>query len=562
MSSLENVRSCVWMFAHIEKSIRKRRNIMKNLKFSLLVVVLLAGGAASGDYLKMDPPPDVDKADHSHGNKPTCWVAAGSNLLAGAGYGDGNNVQERADDIYMELCNHLVDCNQCGWDDTAITTWRDSKFNTWKNTNPYNSVVVRGNRNPRPPYKVTNLPEVVGDNLRKCNLLSLSIRKPTGGGGSGGHSVATWGDSGEDVNDINVNPAKVKISDSDYWIISEAVQTYTYDDYNNPNPGDCNEGVGWYFNYSNKPHWYIDGYTMLQPTESNTPATRTLVTSAKFTYNGNDPCALDLHYKISSNKQILSYRTSIDRDTNHLPTFWEDSNWVNVSWDLNDNPVPKGSIITATAEIVVPYDANGNTISINNIYWTPMLLQPGPGMWGWGRHQELAGGSGIYPAPNMCGGYVVCALMIFGDSMGTIPVAEYFYQFDYDYYQSPEQHTITFQREPGTGTYYMGFFRFGHSYGLLTDEELQQFYDWKNVEYPGPPFPLLQPRTFVLNWAGQLPYPQGQDLINPEPNECGDPGTFYYAGDLNKDCRVDLFDMAMFCGDWLGCTEPNRVNCP
>jgi len=181
-------------------------------------------------------------------------------------------------------------------------------------------------------------------------------------------------------------------------------------------------------------------------------------------------------------------------------------------------------------------------------------------MWGWGRHNELPGGQSLY-APNMCGGYVVCAFMVFADQMGGMPVGEYRYQFDYDYYQNPEQHMITFQPE-GTGTYYMGFFRFGHSYGLLTDEELDAFYDWKNVEEPGPPFPPLAPRTFVLNWAGQLPYPQGQDLINPEPNECGDPGTWYVSGDINKDCKVDWQDFSDLAATWLVCTDPNQDNCP
>jgi len=494
---------------------------MKNPKFNLFCVISLfsvallsvvLSGAATADYLKMNPPPDIDKVDYAFGNAQSCWVAAGSNLLAGAGYGDGNNVQERADDIYKELCNNLVDCNSCGWDDTAVTKWLQSAYNSQKNTNPYNSVVVRGNRNPRPPYKITNLPEVIGDNLRKCDFLSLSIRRPTSDSsvGTGGHSVACWGDSGADVNDINVNPDKVKISDSDYWDATQALQTYTYDDYNNPNPGDCNEGVGWYFDYWNKPHWYIDGYTMLQPTEANTPVTRTLVASASFTYNGSDPCATYLYYRISSNSNLLSYRTTLDWDTNHMPTFWEDSNWVNVSWNLTDHHVPKGSSVTVTAEIVVAYDAvNGNSISINSVFWGPLILQPIPGAWMRGRHPELPGGATLN-APNMCGGYVICAAMIFAGPSGP-PIGEYRWQLDYDYYQNPEHHEITFEpNEPGT--YFAGYFRFGHSYGLLMDNELKTFSDWKTIEYPAPPFPAFQRRQFTLDWSGQLPWPQAPPL--------------------------------------------------
>jgi hypothetical protein len=537
--------------------------------FLFVAAVLLATSAvAAGDYMKMNPPPDVDKGEHQHGNKPTCWVAAGSNLLAGAGYGDGNNVQQRADEIYDEICyNNLCDCNKTGWDDTAIQKWLNSGFNTQKNTNPYTLVKIFGNRitHQRYPYARTDLPELIGDHLRKCNFLSLSSSKVDCNDvnvGKDGHSTAFWGDDGEDINDINSNPGKLKITDSDYWNISEAVQTYTYDDYNNPNPDECNEGVGWYFNYNDSDdHRYIDGYVTLEPNTNAFPNPRVLVASAKFNYN-SDPCALDLHYKISSNRQLLSYRTSIDWDTNHTPTFMEDTNWVNVTWDLSDNPVPKGSFVTVTAEIVVPYDdVNGNSISIDSVMWTPLNLKPIPGSVMRGRHFELPGGAGMSYIPNMCGGYVVCACMIFTNPSGAPPpVGEYRWVLDYDYYQDPEHHEITF--EPNvTGTYYMGYFRFGHSYGFLMDDELQTFNNWKTTVYPGPPFPALQKMSFPLNWAGQLPYPKGQDLINPVPQQCGDPGTFYYGGDINKDCYVDYKDFAIFADGWLGCTNPADPNC-
>jgi len=162
--------------------------------------------------------------------------------------------------------------------------------------------------------------------------------------------------------------------------------------------------------------------------------------------------------------------------------------------------------------------------------------------------------------PNMCGGYVVCACMIFGDPQGAIPIGEYRWVLDYDYYQDPEHHEITFgPNEPGT--YFMGFFRFGHSYGFLMDDELQTFSNWKTYEYPTPPFPQMVTRTFMLDWTGQLPYPKGQDYLNPEPQQCGDPGTYYFGGDINKDCYVDFEDFALFTAGWLGCTNPADPNC-
>jgi hypothetical protein len=41
--------------------------------------------------------------------------------------------------------------------------------------------------------------------------------------------------------------------------------------------------------------------------------------------------------------------------------------------------------------------------------------------------------------------------------------------------------------------------------------------------------------------------------------QCGDWG--YKYGDLNRDCKVDLYDFAIFAEDWLTCTMPDEPNC-
>jgi hypothetical protein len=41
--------------------------------------------------------------------------------------------------------------------------------------------------------------------------------------------------------------------------------------------------------------------------------------------------------------------------------------------------------------------------------------------------------------------------------------------------------------------------------------------------------------------------------------ECGDWG--YKSGDLNRDCKVDFTDFAVFAEDWLGCTMSDDPNC-
>lgn len=528
------------------------------------VIVLLASGPTLGDWQKTNLPPDVDKADHQHGTKPTCWMAAASNMLAGAGYGDGNNVQQRADDIYTELIAHYGP-NNTGWADTALTWWLQSNNNTWKSTNPYTVVNNYGNRDPRVPWANPTLPEFIGDELRQCNMLRLSIRIPTcdANDGTGGHAITAWGDDGADANNISENPNDVKVSDSDYWNISENIQTYTYDDYNNPNPDgqDCNEGPGWYIDYKQSNSWYIDGVVTLSPGDINNPQTQTLVGSVQTTFNSSDGNATGLQYTISSdNNDILSYSTRIDwgTDLNEPNITEQDANVLRVIWDLNKDPAPDGTTVTITAEIVVPYDANGNSVSITQILFTPLNLTPSVGSLMMGAHPGLGGGPDL-TTENICGGYVICSCPIYEDSGGSVQVGEHRFQLEYDFYLDPEEHHCVYEPEAGS-TYFVGNFRFGHSYGLLTDDELWQFSDWMTYESTIYPMSGSIP-PFHLYWTDQLPYPQGQDYTNPQPAECGDPGTWYVDGDINRDCRVDFKDFAAFASTWLQCTDPQDPNC-
>ncbi len=544
----------------------------KNLSFST-IVVCLAVFAISGisiqqacaDWLKMNPPPDVDKAEHLHGNQPTCWQACAANLLAGAGYGDGNTVQERADDIYNEMVIHFGTANR-GWTDTAVNWWLQDANNTWKNTNPYTFVVIHGNQNCktiRYPWRNTNLPEFVANELRECSMVQLSIRQPTADAniGTGGHAVAAWGD-GNDANELSGNPNKVKVSDSDYWDISTPVQAYNYDDYNNPNPGDCNEGVGWYINYSNKPHWYIDHVLTLSATDPNNPQpqTQTVVGSYKIHQDRNDVNATDLHSKIAGGKRILSYKVDIDWDANGPPTITEDpcKTSLTVDWTVNDPPVPYCNWVTVSAELVEPYDANATAICMANTFFTyPIPWTFKPEFWWKILHSPLAGGPGTN-IQDICGGYVICSFNIYSNPGGTQLVGQFRSQHEYKYYETPEFHQWIL--EPVTpGTYFVGYFRFGHSYALLDNKDLWAFNNWMSDDLSIRPLMPMGP--FPINWAGRLPYPPGQDYTSTVPKQCGDPGTYYYGGDINRDCKVDWQDFAIFAEGWLGCTDPEDPNC-
>ncbi len=47
-----------------------------------------------------------------------------------------------------------------------------------------------------------------------------------------------------------------------------------------------------------------------------------------------------------------------------------------------------------------------------------------------------------------------------------------------------------------------------------------------------------------------------------EPDQwCGQTGTTYTAADINRDCEVNLYDMAMMAAQWLGCTNPANPDC-
>ena len=97
-------------------------------KMGLLAVLCLAlcTATALGQYMKMNPPADVDKAFLSGNN--SCWLATAANLLGGAGYGTGTNVQARADSIYQQLTAHFGTTSG-GWTDVALTWWLASANN-------------------------------------------------------------------------------------------------------------------------------------------------------------------------------------------------------------------------------------------------------------------------------------------------------------------------------------------------------------------------------------------------------------------------------------------------
>lgn len=495
----------------------KQRTLFRSLAIVLVaavLAVLVFPGLAFADWQKMDPPPDADKpGDGSRSN--TCYQATAANMLAAAGYGDGDTVQERAEEIYDEIFAQDGNPLGGGWIDTALTWWLGSSDNTWAGSNPYTVVTVYGNKLPKYPWANVNGAQFIGNELRRCEMAGLSISWPTAGAtiGTGGHAITAWGDSG-DPPELTGNPAQVIVADSDRDNGGD-VQTYSYDVYTNPNPGGPNEGNGWYIDYVN---WngdnaYIKHITTLCPTDDPTDyVSTTTVVGSEAIHQASETPATDLHYQVYTDVEILTYRTAIDWETENPPTIveWEDDwdgrHWwgLTVDWDLSDNLVPHCSEVRITTEFVEP--------AYNSIYYKDKYFTypfPGPPLppFGWEIITPELDLDDIY-LPNMTGGYVVGSLDIFADPEGQDLIERYRFLHEYDYFQDPELHYFTLEATNAT-PYYAGNLRFGHSYGFLEAEELWEFHDWMTVDDEILELYQYEPITVDLDWEGLLPYPLG-----------------------------------------------------
>ncbi|MHC4446078.1 MAG: hypothetical protein ACYTA5_26085, partial [Planctomycetota bacterium] len=290
---------------------------MKNkLFYTILLFLVLSAGPLQADWQRT-PASDVDKEFISGdeglviGLPPddmSCWLAAASNMLAAAGYnsagGTGTTIQERADEIYFDMITwqFVIDPTNThgvrdgGWMDNALNWWLGSGNNAQAGTNPYTVVTVYGNTNCT-PWGNTSGARFIGNELRDYQAVSIGIRWPKAGSGcSGGHAITPWGDDGTSA-DLGTNPGEIIVADSDRDG-GGPFQTYTYDNFTNPNPSGSNEGNGWYFNFSTN-HAYIIQAATLCPTDSpvdpDDGPTQKVVGSYKIHQNDLE-YATDLHY--------------------------------------------------------------------------------------------------------------------------------------------------------------------------------------------------------------------------------------------------------------------------
>lgn len=525
-----------------------------NIFFTVFAAIFLLSFPVSADWQKMDPPPDVDKAAHHSPPlwPPTCWMATASNMLAGAGYGNGATVQARADDIYLDMVAHYG-TRKSGWTDTAIRWWLRSGNNIWP-SNPYDVVTVYGNKIPKRPWRNSDGARDIANSLRRCQFVGLSISWPTCGGsiGTDGHAITCWGDDKTSGILCGGSPTQVIVTDSDRDTGGD-VQTYTYDLYTDPNPTGCNEGNGWYFNFNDN-HPYIKHIVTLCSADEPGDHTQTqkITGSYRIHQDNSDITATDLHYKVGAVVDILSYKTTINWSTANEPNIVEDATpprELTVDWDLRDNRIPFCTWVTITTELLVP---TSGTVSYSDVYFTyPLEGATRPAF------EYLLYTPPLQAAadpPDITGGYVVSAfdLMEAMGQTGYNVVGEYRLVSEYSYDQDPNEHTFILQSVEPMG-YYAGNFRFGHSYGYLDANSLWEFNDWMTHDPDIRPLDDPQGIYISLDWRGRLPYPEGENYLGQlAPPEC----TEYLSQDLDKNCVVNFKDFAIFAGAWLQNTYP------
>jgi hypothetical protein len=548
------------------------------------------------DWLKIDSPPDVDKKPPAG---PTCWVATAANMLAGAGYGIGITDQNRADYIYNCLLRDpCIGPGTSGWVDTALLHWiNDSNDNLQKGTNMYRTVTVYCDPN-NLPWPDPNGARFIGNELRQCHFVGLHIRRGPNDPDFG-HAITAWGDNGY-TNYLKTNPAQVKVTDSDRDGngADPNVQTYTYDDYYNPNPTGPNSGPGWYIDYwpaGNHPFisrvvtlsppsvsltiekWLPtmefveikEPLTELPPPPSSSTHSLSFLGSYRKLQSGGTSLtenAVELHYEVNSigGDEISSYGIRIDWPTDQAPTPKLDSTKTTliVDYNLSGNPVPCNTWVTITTQLVLQ-------VPLLTMPWDPVRHNKvrfrGPsGNWWYVPSFEYGLQTpevADFNVPHICGGYVIGSFDLFEDPYGTVLIGQYRFQRQYSHRQDPELHTFRLEEveDPCQQPCWVGNFRFGHSYGHLDAKSLWEFDQWMTEDLG---IQQLSYTEIPLDWEGQLPYPNPGEYIPPEePSACGDPGTVFLPQDLNYDCYVDFYDFALFTLRWLECSDPNNPDC-
>jgi hypothetical protein len=209
--------------------------------------------------------------------------------------------------------------------------------------------------------------------------------------------------------------------------------------------------------------------------------------------------ATDLHYRVGTDVDILTYRTWLDWAGTPSITESQPIRELTVDWTF-EKRVPNGTWVTINTELV---ESSWNSISYHDVHFTyPKIGVIWPDLV-WNIETPVI--EKAVAIPNVTGGYVIGSFDLSDPKKPGLPVVRYRFVHQYRYDQSPEHHVFDLS---GTDGFIVSNLLFGHSYGYPTNKELWQFKNWMNKG--GESYTLgKEPVRIEIDWTGRLPYPEG-----------------------------------------------------
>ncbi|TWT44254.1 hypothetical protein RAS1_06640 [Phycisphaerae bacterium RAS1] len=392
-----------------------------------------------------------------------------------------------------------------------------------------------GTRDQLTPWANPDGAMFIGNHLRAGDFVGITLSWPLATPNNVVHVVTVWGDSG-DADPLTNNPEFFIMTDSDREDpdATPDLQTYNYDNfYYPPEP---NRGPGWYFDYTYPSAWghpyIINAVTLSQVADNDPQGNRRVVRATGSYLATNDlTSATGLHYDVGTDTEILYYDTRIMPPVSSPPTIVEIDDpptWLTVDWTL-DFPAPPGYSVFITTDFILPA---WNAVWYGNVHFTPdglMSVQPA---FNWQVDTP------DLPPPldaAACGGFVVAAFKVYADQAGTQELCQYRLEHEYAFDQDPESHTFTLTSRESATTLYIGDLHFGHSHGLLDENELWGFENWLTSPQGIVELPPQEQTVTLLDWNTLLPYP---------PYICVGPGAG--SADLNCDGVANILDINPF----------------
>lgn len=481
---------------------------MNNRSFFFIIPVLFVMlFISSCGYLQMNPPPDANISEED--TDESGWMAAAANMLAAADYGNGNNVQEKAEDIYANLIEEFG-TDKTGWTDAALSWWLKSEHNRYPE-NPYKLVTVYGHKSPKLPWANPDAVMFIGNLMRKGNFVAISITWPNAdvdNTGQGGHTINCWGDN-ESERAISENPKHIRVSDP-HRNDGGSLQTYEYDFFYEPNPDGTNEGAGWYFSYDNN-HPYIKNIIVLSPVTTNNDnevAVRKM--GAYRLMYPEEHARYKLQYYVAADSLIDVFNAPPENGTdfNKRPSIskGKQKNKALVEWSMKKRDSTR-KWFTIFSELIIPEESGILVSDVKYELRNGSELKAAPDVYWNVIHQPVNFPSRI---ENISGGYIIGSFDILKeDTVFTDddPYAEYRFISQYSFDGYPREFTLYLYAETA---YCISNIKLGHKYGLLSPDSLWTFKNWI-VDFPDKIECRADTFSVVFYTPKKLYYPEGED---------------------------------------------------